>query len=504
MGLADMKTWATLAAIIVIAASVHSTAHAQTISDPAAASVFEQIGADLMGGLEAQGALDAWRAKLMGGGAIAIWPMAADDAPVPKAVLEAWNNNLTDSLLRSAQGRYRFVTRADLGALVREAQHAEVIEETGNPVAAVLKGGKADYVVTGRARVADNGIAVSYRLIEVKTNSARAASREYVVPMDFSRLSAQQDSLALEAATTDAAKYFAGQIPDLQTLRNRGIRQADSGVETPLGRYLSTRMLDAIQEKASNSLAERRLRVVDAALDDSAVTAVKSRGAWDKGISSELTGSESGSYVFEGTYWQVGQFVELRLAAANAKGERYAWTKRIFTASLRPDLIEAAGSPWSKGAGDEWAKNSGTGPIGLDLNSNKGKNPSYRVGETMVLLLKLGEDAYVDCFYRQVDGQTMKIFPNRYLPNGKLSAKTVASIPGEGMPFDFLVQEPQGVDRVKCFAADRNLAADLPKEIGAQDLTALPPAMANRLSDLYRAVPKAKISEATMVVTVHK
>lgn len=495
---------AALLALLLFAASPPAV-QAQTVSDPAAQAVFDQIAQDLVTQMEGASTLDALKTRVLGGGSIAVWPLAPDDAPLPRPVLEAWNDTLTDSLLRAVKGRHKIIARADLTAMIKEAQHAEVVAETGNPVAAVIKSGaKADYVLSGRARVSDNGVAVSYRLVEMKTNAAKASSKVYVVPVDFATLAGQQDSLAMDAATLDAGKYFAGNIPDLKVLRIRGVRHAESGVETPLGRYLASRMVDAIQERASSAITEHKVRVVEASLDDTAIKAVKTRSLSDKGLSGELTGGEPGSYVFEGTYWAVGSFVELRLAAADAQGHRYAWTKRILKASLRPELTGSDSPTWTKPPGDEWAKNPGTGPISLDLNSNKGKNPSYRVGESMVLLLKLADDGYVDCYYRQVDGQTIKIFPNRYSPGNHISARRVASIPGEGMPFTFQVQEPQGVERVKCFAAERGVSSQLPREIAAMDMQPLPAHLADKLSDAYRAVPGIRFSESTMVVTVHR
>lgn len=474
-------------------------AHAQTQAAPEAASVFDRIGDELIAGLGTQGSMiDDWKSRFSGGGAIAIWPLGEKDAPLPKPVLDAWTDTLTDSLLRSSKGRHRFVSRADLGAVMREAEHSEAVDG-GNPVAAVLKGSKADFLVSGRARVVDNGIALSYRLLEVKTGSPRAASREYVVPVDFARSSTHADSLALDAAMTDAAAYFAKTVPDLQVLKNLGVRQADTGVETPLGRYLSQRVADAIVERASNVLTERRVRVVDAALDSAAIKSVKTRS-----VNAALA-AEPGAYTFEGAYWQLDRVVELRLTAANPTGEHYSWTKRILKASVRPELVGAAQqAQWNRPPADGWGKSAGIGPISLDLSSNKGGNPSYRIGETMVLLLRLGEEAYVDCFYRQVDGKTMKIFPNRYALSGRVSARSSVEIPGGAMPFSFVVQEPEGVERVKCFAADRDLSPLLPKDIGGQDLATLPAGVADHLSEIYRAIPKAKISEATMVVTVHK
>jgi hypothetical protein len=494
-----MRRTSGIICVVALLACGGAPALAQTQAAPEAASVFDKIGDELISGLGAQGnVIDGLKAKFSGGGAIAIWPLGEKDAPLPKPVLEAWNDTLTDSLLRSAKGRHRFVTRADLGAIMREAEHSEVVDG-GNPVAAVLKGSKAEYLVSGRARVVDNGIAVSYRLLEVKTGSPRAASREYVVPVDFARSAVNTDSLALDAAMADAATYFAKTIPDLAVLKNLGIRQADSGVETPLGRYLSQRVADAVVERASNALTERRVRVVEAALDSAAIKAMKSRS-----VNAALA-AEPGTYTFEGAYWQLDQVVELRLAAVNPAGERYSWSKRIFKASVRPELVgRAQQAEWTRPPADGWGKSPGIGPITLDLSSNKGANPSYRIGETMVLLLRLGEVAHVSCFYRQVDGKTMKIFPNRYSPSGRVPARAAVEIPGGAMPFSFRVEEPEGVERVKCFAADQDLSAQLPKEVSGQDLVPLPAATADRLSEIYRTIPNAKISEATMVVTVHK
>lgn len=144
----------------------------------------------------------------------------------------------------------------------------------------------------------------------------------------------------------------------------------------------------------------------------------------------------------------------------------------------------------------------GLGPMGLYLSSDKGETPVYRIGESLTLVVRTEQDAYLTCFYRQADGSIFKIFPNRYAESEKLSGSRSHSIPALNQPFRLTITGPPGLDGVICFASDRRVAPDLPRDLMAPNLTAQLTMSEDELAKLFHRVPAAKMSEARLTVKV--
>jgi hypothetical protein len=75
-------------------------------------------------------------------------------------------------------------------------------------------------------------------------------------------------------------------------------------------------------------------------------------------------------------------------------------------------------------------------------------------------------------------------------------------IPGPFFQFNFDMQEPAGVDLVKCLVADRDVTADLPLVLRDMEFTPLPGDMRFRLHEIFRDIRNASITEASLVITV--
>jgi hypothetical protein len=125
----------------------------------------------------------------------------------------------------------------------------------------------------------------------------------------------------------------------------------------------------------------------------------------------------------------------------------------------------------------------------------------------MNLVIRLDRDAWIYCFYRQVDGKTIQILPNpefwkRYR-EPRLKGGIPHTIPGEALfPFEFQFVLPAGTELVKCFAVSRDVTAELPPELRGRSLDPLPREVGRSLSSLFRRLPDAAVSEASFVVTV--
>lgn len=493
-------------AVVVFAMTL--TVAAAQVAAPEKPSVFDAMAKELLARLEpprpkkhgvVAKLIDKYKKwKGIGGPPrVAVWPFDREPVPIPKLLARSWNEALLDALVKGGSGSLRFMTRTDFTTLIKEVEGMDLFGKINNPVAAVVGKAKVDVLIIGKMLAADGGVNLSYRAVDMG-GEILATSGSHFMALDFAAIGAAEDSLTIDAAIDAATAHFAALGPKLKRLRVHGLLFAESGVQTSFGRYFVERFADALQMKMDNVLSGSSLQVIDAAITPAQVKKLRGMNVTAKGVDSMLAGDQVGDYLLTGSYWDLGRHVQLRLAIRNGKGQGLAWNRRIHKTSIPPGLIlvpETSGK--SAAAGD----NHGYGPIGLELTSNKGHNPVFRLGEKMVLFIYASEDVFLHCFYKQANGKTMKIFPNRYLKNNRIAGRAQFHIPSPEMPFDFTVSPPAGEERLRCFALDRDVAASLPPEVAANDQALIPAAIADRLTRIYRDIADTRMSEVVMAVT---
>lgn len=457
------------------------------------ATVFDTLARELNENLSGWG--DKMKA-LLGASrprAIAVWPFKADEVPVPLAVANGWTESLTDALVRETRGAFRLVTRTDVDAIARELAQSG---DDRNPVPALLKAGKAGILVRGKVFPIANGLEISFSAVDVADGEILATTRRHPLPVDLETLGGAAKAVTLEVALAEAARSLAKAAPDMEGLSPRGVRHKEARVETAFGRYVADHVVEAIVQASAKGLNGRPVRLVDAAPEAFGARGVKVNGIAPSAGTADSPRNE-GVYLLEGSYWPFSKQVELRLSLKAPDGSRHGWSGRIARTSIDPSLtLEASATGF--GGGED------LGPIRLDLDSERGRDPVYRIGEKMVLLVRLDQDAYLHCFYRSAAGETMRIFPNRFHPSARLAGGAVQRIPSASLPFEFEISPPTGAEGVKCLALDRDPSRELPTDIAAKDLEPLPKALAERISDSYRRIPRLKVSEASLIVTVRK
>ena len=125
-----------------------------------------------------------------------------------------------------------------------------------------------------------------------------------------------------------------------------------------------------------------------------------------------------------------------------------------------------------------------------------------RIGESLDLILRADREAWTYCFYRQSDRRWVRIFPNPYQPEARLTAGRAVPMAGKAAAFDLKATGPEGVELVKCFAAKRPLAAELPAELAAMRTEPLDATWDGRLVQAFRRLKDTDLSESSLVVTV--
>jgi len=131
----------------------------------------------------------------------------------------------------------------------------------------------------------------------------------------------------------------------------------------------------------------------------------------------------------------------------------------------------------------------------------------YRVGEKLNLKLKLSKNAWVYCFYDQANGEIVQIFPNPPFWKSHREPLLMGSrdytIPGETVfPFDLIVSLPTGLEKIICYAADRNVTESLPGELQGRSLDPLANHTTSGIEAVFRGLPQTSVTRSDIEITV--
>jgi len=105
-------------------------------------------------------------------------------------------------------------------------------------------------------------------------------------------------------------------------------------------------------------------------------------------------------------------------------------------------------------------------PLDLYLSSDRGLYPTYHAGEPVRLVLQTNRDAHLYCYLRR-RAALIPIFPSPESDGSLVKSHTPLTFPSDRMPLPLSASEPGSDSEVRCFAADRDLTADLPSGIQA-------------------------------------
>ncbi len=205
-----------------------------------------------------------------------------------------------------------------------------------------------------------------------------------------------------------------------------------------------------------------------------------------------------GVYALSGKYWDQGDSVLVHIHLQDADGTIFT-ARRVAALNTIDDGLLPLRPEREFG---RIAVNR-PGVIRFELESNRGREPTYRIGDALVLYLTTDVDGWLYCFYLQGhDNILVKMFPNALHEDPAIRGGPRISMPGPFFQFNFDMQEPAGVDLVKCFIADRDVTADLPPTLQAMEFAPLPSDMRFRLHEIFRDIPNVSVTEASLVVTV--
>ena len=139
-----------------------------------------------------------------------------------------------------------------------------------------------------------------------------------------------------------------------------------------------------------------------------------------------------------------------------------------------------------------------TSAFRVNLESDRGAKPSYKIGDFLNMTLSLSGDGTVHCYYEDTGRQVARIFPNQFFGNPTLRAGSTVRLPSGGFKIRF---DQAGKERVACIGADRDVV--VPGNLkGAKDLSPLPVTSLDEVINRFRqANPAAVVSAVDVTVT---
>jgi len=133
----------------------------------------------------------------------------------------------------------------------------------------------------------------------------------------------------------------------------------------------------------------------------------------------------------------------------------------------------------------------------VNLESERGAKPSYKVGEFLNLNLSLNGHGTAYCYYEDTGKNTARIFPNQFHADASMKAGSSMRLPGGGFKIRF---DQAGRERVACIGADHELLVP-PSVNAAPDLRPLGRALDDIVSQFKLANPGAVASVVDITVT---
>jgi peptidoglycan hydrolase-like protein with peptidoglycan-binding domain len=141
-------------------------------------------------------------------------------------------------------------------------------------------------------------------------------------------------------------------------------------------------------------------------------------------------------------------------------------------------------------------------PVQIDLFTDRGTEPTYAPLEFLRAHIQVSGNAYVYCYYQEGSGNVMQVFPNRFQPEGYVSAGEIVTVPGRSAGFSIRAEFAGTDEEMLCVASDREITTHLPRELQVRDLTPMPIASIDDLAEIFADIDLTALSSARMPIIV--
>ncbi|MCZ6772840.1 MAG: DUF4384 domain-containing protein [Proteobacteria bacterium] len=465
-----------LGSILMLRDELGSSEEGETERFDLADAGLEAHARELLKGLDA----DAGERKLR----LALLPFRGSMVPINRDFADT----ITDALLRELlrQGRHEIVARDTIEKIITDMREDDGPDSGDHKsfVPELLKRAQGvDVLIKGRMRLEVQELELSFQAID-REGRLVAATRRQRMTLSPCQVSAACATLTMDQAIDISTRHFAERAPKLRNIDLAGIRYQDSGAQPPFARYTQQRLIDDLRQIYSKAGISLNFR--EPGTRTPPAPEIMADGA---------------TMLLEGTYWIFADAIELRLTLSDTLGGIVVWRGRV-----RRDSVDEMALLPSRDVADQ-RENDGFGPIEFQLSSDRGGDPAYRIGDKLDLTMRTDRDAWIYCYYSQVDGKILPILPNpefwKQASGPRFAGGVVHHVPGQSTyPFDLVLSEPTGIELIKCFAVSRDVTPELPEALRGRTWAPIEPNLAAQIPQIFRNLPKAAISEASLVVTV--
>jgi hypothetical protein len=102
-----------------------------------------------------------------------------------------------------------------------------------------------------------------------------------------------------------------------------------------------------------------------------------------------------------------------------------------------------------------------------------GNQTRFARGEAINLTVRPSRDAFVYCYLQDEAARIVRFYPNRFNKDALVPAARPLSLPGS-MRFQLVMNAKGAQETIACFAAPRDLLAELPANVVGIDFEPLP------------------------------
>jgi hypothetical protein len=137
-------------------------------------------------------------------------------------------------------------------------------------------------------------------------------------------------------------------------------------------------------------------------------------------------------------------------------------------------------------------------PLALLMATTKGQTV-FRPGEPIGLTVQPSRDAHVYCYLRDETARITRFFPNRFGKESLVRAAEPLALPGR-MPFELAMQRAGADETIACFAAPKDISAQLPVGLFGKDFEPLAVQSLDAVHAAFASAAGATLAHQTLNV----
>lgn len=429
---------------------------------------------------------------------IGLWIFEEDKVPMAGAAAKRLHQELLSRLLAARPKCIDVIDSAGIGVIIDYLSKTGALEKNGGSPIAALNDAHQNVDLIAFPSLYNQGgkTVLALRVVERASGKTLALTVPVVVPAKYLGQDVADEAINLDAAIKSASKYFTDNAPELKELRPLGIFFEDTGAQPAAGQFLMAQLVSALTKDAVNVLTGKVLKIRSLSIEPvpSADGAVDAKAL-------EASAADLSGYDLSGRYWIRGNSVDLRLSLRRGDSSTLEWQSKVRISDFK-DLELRPVNP----AAVLHAVPKGT--FAFQLTSPKGSAPIYRPRDELTLYMRLGQDAWLYCFYVDSKGGVLTVLPNRFgnstADGNKFGAKVLHRLPDAARdPFKFVfTSDSSGEELVVCFASTRDVRADLPAALFPDQISKVPYLSLEKLRQEFANLPDTNVTEASVTVTV--